>query len=121
MWFEKPRGPIRSSMSKHQAAILVVLAAVRFKKASKADSFVDVRCISHGDTGFLARREFGYPTTAIRVRFGLGRLAFGRRCACWIEWLRSVKFADVLRVDLEARPAAAAFAARASLRRRLLR
>ena len=36
------RGPIRSPMFGHQTKILVVLVAVRFKKASKAYSFVDV-------------------------------------------------------------------------------
>ena len=57
------RGPIRSPMFGcwrivHQTKMLVVLVAVRFKRASKAYSFVDVmrleaQCISQPILAFL--------------------------------------------------------------------
>ncbi len=41
VWFQGLRGPIRSSMTRHQTKILDVLVAVGWTWASKADSFSD--------------------------------------------------------------------------------
>ena len=42
-----------TSMSKHRPAVLVVLAAGRWIKASKADSLRRCQCISHAILAFL--------------------------------------------------------------------